>query len=207
MSTPNDPLKNLADIRSMMERSSKFISLSGLSGIFAGIVALMGAGAVLWYVGGSIDGADQIARMRIRQTEHIWFFATDAFVVLMLALSAAVYFTTRRARQKGHKIWDATTRRLVINLAIPLVTGGLFCLALLEHAPILVAPATLVFYGLALVNASKYTLDDIRYLGYSEIMIGLVAALFAGYGLLFWALGFGVMHIVYGGLMYHKYER
>ena len=71
----------------------------------------------------------------------------------------------------------------------------------------LVAPTTLLFYGLALYNAGKYTLDEIRYLGVSEIILGLLGCIFIGYGLMFWALGFGVLHIVYGFMMWWKYER
>jgi hypothetical protein len=70
-----------------------------------------------------------------------------------------------------------------------------------------VAPATLVFYGLALVNGSKYTLNDIRNIGYLEAGLGVVSMFVPGYGLWFWALGFGVLHIVYGVTMYYKYER
>jgi hypothetical protein len=96
----------------------------------------------------------------------------------------------------------------VINLAIPLAVGGIFCAILLYHGIVyLMAPAMLIFYGLALVNGSKYTLTDIRYLGLSEIVLGVFAAFFIGYGLLAWAIGFGVLHIVYGTLMYYKYER
>lgn len=207
MSYSNDPIKNLADIRSMMERSSRFISLSGLSGIFAGIAALLGAAAAYVYTTQNFGNVENLGGLRTRTSEHLWFFMTDAFAVATIALCAGIYFTTRRAKKKGQKIWDSTTKRLLLNLSIPLITGGLFCLALLDYAPILIAPATLIFYGLALINASKYTLDDVRYLGYFEVAIGLVASFFAGYGLFFWALGFGVMHIVYGGLMYHKYER
>ena len=91
---------------------------------------------------------------------------------------------------------------------IPLITGGLFCLALLYHGLAgLVAPATLVFYGLALVNASKYTLHDIRNVGYCEIVLGLASLFFLGYGLEVWVIGFGILHIIYGSLMYWKYER
>jgi hypothetical protein len=68
------------------------------------------------------------------------------------------------------------------------------------------APAMLIFYGLALINASPNLFDEIRYLGYSEILIGLLAAAFIGYGLYFWAFGFGVLHIAYGLVMYKKYD-
>jgi hypothetical protein len=135
------------------------------------------------------------------------FFIADALAVLIPSLLTAFYFTTRQAKKRGQKIWDQTSRRLLFNLAIPLVTGGIFSLALLRWAPILTAPATLIFYGLALINASKFTLNDIRYLGFCELGLGLISAYFPGYSLFFWALGFGVLHIVYGTAMYFKYER
>ncbi|HMC96443.1 MAG TPA: hypothetical protein VKG92_02220, partial [Flavobacteriales bacterium] len=103
---------------------------------------------------------------------------------------------------------DAAAQRLLVNMFIPLGGGGMFCLALLYYGlPGLVPPATLVFYGLALLNASKYTLDEVRWLGISELILGLIASFWVGAGLLFWALGFGVLHIFYGALMYLRYER
>jgi hypothetical protein len=141
-------------------------------------------------------------------TNFIIFSFVDAFVVLVLALFFGVFFTTRNARKKGLPFWDATVKRMLINLFIPLVAGGVFCLILLyHHLVFLIAPSTLLFYGLALINASKFTLTDIRYLGISEIILGLIAMVFVGYGLIFWAIGFGVLHIVYGLAMYIKYER
>jgi len=71
----------------------------------------------------------------------------------------------------------------------------------------LIAPVMLVFYGLALINASKYTLNDIRYLGYAETVIGLIACFFVDYGLLAWTIGFGALHIIYGLMMFYKYEK
>ena len=105
------------------------------------------------------------------------------------------------------KVWDSTARRMVISLFVPLATGGIFCLILLyHHLVFLMAPSTLLFYGLALINASKYTLHEARVLGISEVILGLMAAWLVGYGLLFWAIGFGVLHIFYGLMMYFRYE-
>ena len=128
-------------------------------------------------------------------------------MVFLLAVASGIYFTTRKARRKGQKIWDQSALRMLTNLAIPLVVGGIFCLVLYrERQLLLVAPATLVFYGLALVNGSKYTLDDIRYLGFCQILLGIIGLFFPGYGLELWAIGFGALHIVYGLVMYRKYE-
>lgn len=206
-----ESLDALKDIRTLMERSSRFISLSGLSGVSAGIFALLGAALAAWYLG-RFD-QEELSYEHFRNFER-WgikagvFIALDAAFVLIFAILSAIYFTTRKAKKKGQPIWDALTRRLILSLAVPLLAGGVFILALLYHGIVgLVAPSTLVFYGLGLVNASKYTLDDVRQLGYVEIILGLITCFNIGYGLESWALGFGVLHIVYGAYMYYKYER
>ena len=208
----NKHIETLTEIRSLMERSSKFISLSGLSGVFAGLYAIAGALAAYLHLG-------QHANLRnyydfaysttgVPNYEFYAFFLFDALIVLLLSIVTGILLTTRQARKKGQTIWDATAQRLILNLAIPLIAGGCFCLALLYQGLIfLVAPATLLFYGLGLINGSKYTLHDIRYLGMCEIVLGIVSAFLVGYGLLFWALGFGVLHILYGLIMYFKYDR
>ena len=212
MKSQDQHLETLNEIRSMMERSTKFISLSGLSGVAAGIVALIGATLVYVYLDATPFSHSPYYYVKAIGAEK-WglnyreFFFLNASTVLLTALGLGYFFTNRRAQQKGQKMWDATSLRLGINLFIPLAAGGLFCLALLYHGFVgLVAPSTLLFYGLALVNASKYTLNDIRNLGLCEIALGLIAMIFIGYGLEFWAIGFGLLHILYGVVMYYKYE-
>jgi len=206
MTEQQEQLKAISDIRSMMERSSRFISLSGLSGVFSGLFALAGAYAAylkltsLNYNYRSLEG-DSF-------NDVIIYLLADAAIVLIASLAVGSLLTIRNSKRKGIKTWDSTAKRLLFNLGIPLVTGGLFCLVMLYHGIVgLVAPATLIFYGLALINASKYTFNDIRYLGICEIALGLTASLNVGYGLYFWAAGFGVLHIIYGTVMYFKYER
>ncbi len=213
MDKRKEHLENLSEIRSLMERSSRFISLSGLSGVAAGFFALLGAAAVYIYLD-MVPFDHKEFYYVVAKTSNKWgldylqFFSWVATIVLFLAVSSGIFFTTRKAKKKGQKIFDKATIRLLINLIIPLIAGGIFCLTLIRYGHFgLVAPSTLVFYGLALVNGSKYTLDDIRYLGYFEIVLGLIAMNYLGFGLEFWAIGFGVLHIVYGAIMYFKYER
>jgi hypothetical protein len=210
----NDHLSDLAHIRSMMERSTRFLSLSGLSGVVAGAVALGGAWLAQHHMAElTSPGTDSLTYGTVRaallgRDELLLTLLADACGVLVLALIGAFWFTWRRSRRTGQALWDASARRLFINLMIPLTAGGVFCLALMFYGlPGLVAPATLVFYGLALLNASKYTLDEIRWLGLSELALGLIALFWLHAGLMFWALGFGVLHIVYGGLMWMRHER
>jgi hypothetical protein len=194
--------KDIESIRKLMERSVKFISLSGLSGILSGVYALIGAGAVhlvLVRTYGNYESAEgDPVRLKL---------VIIAVTVLLASLGTGYWLSLRKSRKIGAKIWDATGKRLLINLALPLVTGGIFIMILIfQGYVVLIAPACLIFYGLALINASPNVYEEVRNLGYSEIILGLIATAVPGYGLIFWAIGFGVLHILYGALMYSKYD-
>lgn len=131
-----------------------------------------------------------------------------ALIVLIASISTGLWFSNRKAQKANVKFWTPVSRQLVVNLAIPLVAGGLFILILLYSGHYgIAAPACLLFYGLALIQASSNTFDEVRYLGFTEIALGLISALLPGYGLIFWALGFGVMHIIYGAVMHFRYDK
>jgi len=205
MDSQHPSLDTLRDIKRIMERSSRFISLSGLSGLGAGICALAGA-----YIAHNWIEADFLtSRGNGASTHEIKIkLILLAIVVLVAALGVSFYFTWNKARKNNLPVWDHTSKKLLLNLLIPLATGGFFVIGLLAHNEWrFVAPACLVFYGLALVNASKYTLTDIRYLGLMEIVLGLMNLYFAEYSLYFWAIGFGLLHIIYGLIMWWKYDK
>lgn len=207
----SNPNEDLQTIREIMERSSKFLSLSGLSGIFAGVCALIGV-AFAWFFlldTGQIryvefmQNSDSLSVSGLRLS-----LAIDAVLVLGFALFGAFFFSRRNARKAGQQFWTISIRQLLFHLLIPLVSGGLFILILvIQKNLMLVVPVMLVFYGLSLVNAGKFTLSEIHYLGLTEIVLGILAGVFINYGLLFWTLGFGLMHIVYGTVMYYRHER
>lgn len=212
MHESREHLQMLTEIRSLMERSSKFLSLSGLSGVSAGIIALAGAVIVHmhlkigWFT--TLNDYQQGAYTEIDHATVRRFLVTVAIGVLVAALISGIYFTVRKARIHGQTVWNTSSQRLLWAMSVPLATGGVFCLALLYYNLIWLAfPATLIFYGLALLNGSKYTLRDVESLAYFEIGLGLVSLFWPGYNLLTWAIGFGVLHIVYGLAMYYKYER
>lgn len=190
-----------------MNRSSRFISLSGLSGILAGIYALIGA--YFAYQTIYFDQSDMGSyKTLVISEDAVIKLLVIAATVLFLSLVTGIFLTVRKAKKHGEKIWDKSTQRLVINFLIPMVTGGVLILYLIEKEQFsLIATLTLVFYGLGIINASKYTIGDVRYLGVTVLLLALISLWFIGYGLLFWALGFGVCHIFYGAMMYFKYER
>lgn len=200
-------LDDLAQIRSIMERSTKFLSLSAWAAIMAGIYALIGAYiAYRMIYNAPITQYESLPESPFHPDMLPLFLL--ALSVLAMALGTTVWLSYRKAQKAGQKLWTRSAIRVLVNFILPLAAGGFFVLILYSREFYsLIAASTLMFYGLALINAGNFTFSDIRKLGVLEIIVGLLAALFPGKGLLFWAFGFGILHIVYGIIMYWKYER
>ncbi len=195
-------IDQLKDIRTIMDRSSRFISLSGLSGVLAGIYAILGA-----FLAHYIIHYRNHPYITPESAEFKQLIAIAA-AVMVLSISTAAILSARKAKKSGEKAWNKSSRRLLINLFIPLTTGGIFGILLMrEELYGLIAPVTLIFYGLSLVNASRYTLETLRSLGILFIILGLINTAFPAYSLFFWTLGFGLLHILYGTIMYLKFDR
>lgn len=206
MKNKQDYIRDIAEIRSMMERSSKFLSLSGWAGILAGVYALTGASISYMFFdfnpdklfyGPAENSASVLPKIILL-----------AITVLILALGTAVFLSWKRAGKRGEKLWNPAAKQLLINMAVPLVVGGLLILFAITKGLIgLIVPFSLLFYGLALFNAGRDTYKEVKILGLIEIILGLVSFWFVEYGLFFWTLGFGLIHIIYGIYMNYKYER
>lgn len=197
----NTQIDDIKAIREMMEKSSKFLSLSGLSGVIAGFTAIAGAAFAYFYLSGNalFSGLSSIPRE--------WVLLADAIVVLVISIGFGLFLSWRKARKNKQSLMTKLIMRTFYNLAVPLAAGGIFCFILLLKGDLgMVMAGTLLFYGLALLNVSKYTYDEVHYLGLLEIGLGLVAAIFQEYGLVFWTIGFGICHILYGFVMYRKYD-
>ncbi len=199
--------QEISEIRSMMERSSKFLSLSGWAGILAGVYAL--AGALIAYKVFDFNPDRIVFNFTEGGKSALYInIILLATVVLFLALGTAIYFSYKRSDKRGEKLWTSTTKRLLANMAVPMVSGGvLIIIIIINGLTGLVAPFMLLFYGIALFNASRLTIKEVEILGYVQILLGLAGSFFVEYGLLLWALGFGVAHVIYGIYMYYKYER
>ncbi len=213
MEHSHQQLDTLKDIKQMMERSSRFISLSGLSGIAAGICGLVSAwfaSDIFYKAGSSPFGSYPIQEPRgfgldILFNSRLFWIAIITFIV---AFILAVVFTYSRSKKNNSPIWSVTSRRVLFAVAIPMLAGVFFVYKLLAYGTYdLVIGGCLLFYGLALINGSKFTLSEVRYLGYGQLFLGIISLFYPGYGLYFWAVGFGLLHIIYGSIMWWKYER
>ena len=203
-------IEDIKAIRKIMEESSRFLSLSGLSGIFSGVTAIAGALFAYFFIldNGNIHYDEYFKSLPAAETSSLrWQLIADASLVLLLSLLFSCYFSIKKAKRDGKNFWSPVSRRMLLNLIIPLTAGGILVIALLFQNHIqLIVPCFLIFYGLALVNAGKFTIGEVFYLGIIEIITGLVSAFVPGWGLIFWIFGFGILHIIYGLAMYRKYE-
>jgi hypothetical protein len=211
MENPNEQLEAIKDMRNLMERSSRFLSLSGLSGVAIGIFALMGLSLLYLKLDLSPFNTgfqEKMIALDGNYTDAIFqFLLLDALAILIASLVVGTWMSVNRSKKLNLPSWDPAAKRLVINLMIPLVAGGLLCLIFIQKGELAyLAPVTLLFYGLALVNASKYTVDEIRNLGIIEIGLGLIAFWHLDFALLFWGIGFGILHIIYGIFIHTKHQ-
>lgn len=204
MKEERDYIKDIAEIRSMMERSSKFMSLTGWAGIMAGIYALAGA-FIAWKLFDFHPVGYSVMEHPAEGYGKLFILGVS---VLFLAVVTAIYDAGRKARSRGEKAWNVLSRQLLFSMAIPLLTGGILMVILLTRGMLwMLAPLSLIFYGLALFNAGRFTYREVRILGFFEILLGFVSVYFVEYGLLFWAAGFGVAHIIYGIIMQIRYRK
>jgi len=198
---------DLVEIRRIMERSTKFLSLSSMGSVLAGVFALIGAFLAHRY----IYTSNELIYLRLDEGVFsapllpLWYIAAGVFLG---ALLVNLFLSYRKSEQQNQRLWSKPARRLLINFLIPFVSGACFILILFVNGHFtLLSSSTLIFYGISLLNAGNFTFSDIRWFGISVILVGLVSLLFPGKGLYFWALGFGGLHILYGAIMYWKYER
>src|SRR5882762_2234727 len=190
MNEQQQSLQDIQQIKQMMERSSRFISLSGLSGVAAGVCALVGA----WFANGVLEGSGGTSNYRAVvartfETESIEdFFKHRLFQIALITFFAALlssfFFTYLRSKKNKIPMWGYSSKRLLINVAVPMIVGGIYLFRQMQLGSYgLIAPGCLIFYGLALVNASKYTLGEVRYLGYGMLALGLMNLCYVGYGI------------------------
>lgn len=194
MDPKKEQLEAIRDIKNYMEQSSRYLPLSGIAGIINGLLSLI----VAWIV------KTKMEINAANQNMLILLFGS----LLLISLLIEIVMAERNAKRKQIDAWDSIAKRFLINLFIPLVAGGIYCLILFKNEMFdFVLPATLIFYGLALINSSKYTIADIRLLGILELSLGLISSYYTESALVFWAAGFGILHIIYGILIYQKHEK
>ena len=212
---PSQPEKDISLIKNLMEKSSKFSNLSGYAIATTGLLALLGAVFVYFDLGISISEKYISYAELINQTGNANSIDTKIKLLVIIAslillTSLLILYVSAKLKSERHDInlFNSSFSRALKSLFIPVLSGGIFCGFLILHKMYgLVAPATLIFYGLGLISASKYSYNELELLGYLELLLGTLASYYMGSGLLFWMIGFGIGHIVLGVFIHYKYDK
>lgn len=200
----NRAADELKAIRELMERPVRYSTMSGLSGVLAGLASLAGVFADLYVSGRYADRPAEAVRINM----GIWAG------VFLAAFAAATVPTRLRERKRGMPFWSRIKKQILLTILPPFVggvglTAAIVCRWWIGDGPNmwgLIPAIWMLFYGLALWQVGLFSPAEIRVLAVAFLLAGLAAAaLFHTYP--YWAMGltFGGFHIVYGVVVWIRH--
>jgi len=195
--------QTLNDIREMMSKSSRFQAVSGWSIIIVGLYAAVASAMAATVIGVGdwlpcFENLHRYANLNTPLRSRI--AALIAIGLLMLSLLTVYVGAIIKSKRNNLRfVFDKRMMQMLLDFFIPLAAGGLLSMALVMQGHYgLTSSIMLLFYGLAQLNCSHYTYPALRLLGYAELLLGIIDCFTMSHALLFWFLGFSVMHIVFG---------
>jgi hypothetical protein len=199
--------RDLKKIRDIMEKTAPFLSLSGLSGIAAGLAGTAAGVIIMLKIQSAWISSDLLNDL-LSDHQMKRFFAVLLLTALVLALLGSFIITAVNTLRKNQPLWVISSIRFAENLFIPLLAGSILLAAFYIHKDYqYFIPVMLLFFGLSLYTASQSSREEIRILGILDICLGIISLFYIPAGLICWTAGFGLLNIVYGIIMYVKYER
>lgn len=192
--SPFEAEENLRVIRELMERSTKYSTFSGPSGILAGAASIVGC-VVTHSLATRPPGSDSF---------RIPFLITWSMVILF-AIGADFLLMKRRAARVGKRIVSRLGKQMVFAAGPGLGTGVLLTLYLLQHNMLTnVYPFWMLSYGIAVCAVGQFSQREVKALGVAFLLAGTLTLLMPGWGLPLMALSFGGFHIIYALLISRK---
>ncbi|MEM7417422.1 MAG: hypothetical protein AAF389_18165 [Gemmatimonadota bacterium] len=181
-------MDNLRYIRQAMERSGSFTHVSGIGGVGMGSLAI-GAAALAW---NASTTAEWLA---------IWLVAAGA------SLAVSVLAMARKSAADGVTLLTGPGRKFAWSVTPPLAAGGVLTIALVRAGAFDLLPGMwLLLYGAAIVTGGSHSVRSIPFMGAAFMAAGVGALLTpASWGDVWMAVGFGVLHIVFGALIWRKH--
>jgi len=196
-------LEDISQIKNLMAESSKFLVFTtGLSGLFSGLFAIAGITYIYFLAEGKVNDIQELVT-NYKSTIAIVLVVTLAFSTLITFL-----LTKRNAKSNGQNPWNPIAKKMVFNFYSVGILGGIYVLILFfQEKYEFIVELMLIFYGMALLNGSKYTFDQVKFLAYIQIALGLICSLYPTHDFWFWIVGFGFVNLIYGGIMYFGYGK
>jgi hypothetical protein len=191
--------ENLRVIRQTMERSTKYSTLSGLSGVLIGLAAIAGVLATNWLTGDAPPGASVY--------RHPSALALVWVSVLVMAVAIDFACNKRRAARVGKHVVSPLGAHIVLAALPAFLAGGVLTLFFYQHALLYyVWGVWMLSYGLAISAVGLFSVKPVLALGAAFVLAGAVTLLLPlPYHLYMMALTFGGFHIGYGVVMARKH--
>jgi len=189
-----------------MERHSSFFSLSGFTGILIGIVgciAIFLVDTMTHGYGINFDGFSQLP---------ILFLEIGIMVIGILTIVLSLFILWKRGRNKAKKnkqgLWNAFAKKQRINLLLLLLVFLVILILIGSKGYYrLITPLLLSFYGLLLLNLSRFQSKSLLFLGLATLILGIVSYVSYTDKIFLLALGVGIFPIIYGLLTFNKSKK
>ena len=181
-------MDNLSFIRSTMERATSFTAVPGWGGVAMGATALVAA--AIAPLQGSPDG-----------WLRVWL------VEALVAGAIGSYAMARKARRSEGAALSRPTRRFLLSYAPPILVGALLTFVLHREGLFRVLPGLwLMLYGTGVVTGGAFSVRVVPVMGLCFMAVGAVALVApASWGDPALALGFGVLHIIFGVIIARRH--
>ncbi len=179
---------NLQFIRETMEGSSRFTAVPGLGGMLMGVTACVAA---------------YVAHNAALRQDWLITWLVEAAVAFAIGL-AAMWF---KAARGDASLFSAPSKKFAMSFAPPLIAGVAITVGLYRfgHFESMI-PAWMLSYGAAVVCGGAFSVRIVPVMGWCFIAAGAIAyVLPAGYGNIYMAATFGLLHIVFGAVIAKRY--
>jgi hypothetical protein len=197
LSTPESARAHLQYIRRTLDAAGRLSSVSGGGMIIIGMLAV---GAAL--LNKQLTGTPWSAGVRVFPAMMVWV------VLLLVSASVTAIAMTSKARRAGQQFWSPVLRRALAICTAPMVLGIVLSAASIRSGNYAELPMIwLGCYGAALTSAGVVSVSPVRSMGISFLGLALAAGFLppsAGLALL--AIGFGGLHLIFGGYIYWRHD-
>jgi hypothetical protein len=180
-----------------MQQNINPFSLKRYSGILIGLYGLAVVYLINILTSGEQSGIELVSQLPLLFLQI--GVTVIALVFIVISLVTLWIRAKRTVRKNDQKLWSIFTRKirwqtlislLIILIIIIMISNiGYFSLT---------TPLSLFFYGLFLLNLSRFSSIGLRYLSLAEIILAITSYFIYDKEIIFLALGFGFLPILYG---------
>jgi len=185
----SDPLEQIRFIRQTMESAGSFTAVPGFGQIAVGVTAL----AAAFYA----------AKQEVIAERWMAIWLAES----VLALAIAAFAVVRKARRANQSLLSGPARKFGLSFVPPIGVGALLTFLMYRAGMVAALPAMwLLLYGTAVVTGGAFSVGIVPVMGMCFLGLGTMAVFTpSSWANAYMALGFGGLHLVFGGIIARKH--